>query len=774
MAKEADRYLEVDPWAVVERGFHTDRTRVSESIFSLGNEYMGVRGYFEEPYSGSSLRGSYLNGVYEETPINHPQYFKGLAKRLCFMVNNVDWLHTRLGVDGEWLDLAVSDIRDFERRLDLRQGTLTRTFTWRTTTDKELRLTFIRFVSMVNANLGCLRLTLEPLNFSGAVEVETGLDFSIPYELEQQNFWHCPCSKALANGAAILGQTRSSGQQVFSAFAIQSAQALTPRLIQKEQFIGQHFTLALEQGQACSFDKLAVNHAERQAGVPSGKVWQQGMELFHALQGLGFDQALEAQTNYWSGVWNRLDITIEGDPENQQGIRFCIFQLHQTYHGVNSGLNVGAKGLTGESYYGWTFWDTETYCLPFYMFNNPAAARNLLGYRYHTLPQAIERAQQLDCRGARYPMGTIDGTESVGTWQHGDLEIHVSAAVSYGIWHYVHVTDDRDFLYSQGVEMLIEISRFFASRGGWSPYHGDFGFWGVMGADEFHMMVHNNVYTNLMAKKTFEWTQATIAEMKTTAPEALSAAIAKTNLQPTELVDWSHMAEKMRINYDSATRLFEQHDGYFDMPHVDVRQIPPRQFPIYKHWAYDSIFRVNAIKQPDVLLFLFFFSHEYALDVKQANYEFYEARCSHESSLSPSIHSIMAAELGKHAEAYQYALHAARLDLDNYNRNTHEGLHTTSMAAAWLNMVYGFGGLRSDGDVLSLNPSLPKNWQAFTFRLLYRGSLLQVKVSRDSISMQTVEGAAVALDVFGQRCEVGAEPVSVPLPDERRANHDQA
>jgi len=768
MTKIADRYLEVDPWTVIEHGFHTDRTRVSESIFSLGNEYMGVRGYFEEPYSGSSLRGSYLNGVYEETPIIHPQYFKGLSKRLCFMINNVDWLHTRLSVDGEMLDLAVSQIKDFERRLDLRQGTLTRTFTWRTATDKELRLTFVRFVSMVNANLGCLRVTIQPLNFSGSVDVESGLDFSIPYELEGQSFWHSTRAESLTNGASILAQTRSSGQQVFSAFEIQCSQTLDSKPIEKEKFIGQQFTLSVKQGQALVFDKLAVNHAERQAGVSPDEVWNQGMTVFRGGIGLGFDNALEAQAGYWSDVWNRLDITIEGDPENQQGIRFCIFQLHQTYHGVNPGLNVGAKGLTGEFYYGWTFWDTETYCLPFYMFNNPAAARNLLGYRYHTLPQAIERAQQLDCRGARYPMGTIDGTESVGTWQHGDLEIHVSAAISYGIWHYVNVTNDKEFLYGQGLEMLVEVSRFFASRGAWSPQNGDFGFWGVMGADEFHMMVHNNVYTNLMAKKTFEWTQATIAEMKTSAPEALSAAIAKTKLQPGELTDWSHMAEKIRINYDPATRLFEQHDGYFDMPHVDVRQIPPTQFPIYKHWAYDSIFRVNTIKQPDVLLFLFFFSHEYPLDVKQANYEFYEARCSHESSLSPSIHSIMAAELGKHAEAYQYELHAARLDLDNYNRNTHEGLHTTSMAAAWLNMVYGFGGLRSDGEVLSLNPSLPKDWQAFTFRVLYRGSLLQVKVSHDSVSIQTVEGSAVSLDVFDQRYEVGAELVSVPLPDERR------
>jgi maltose phosphorylase len=766
MVKVADRYLDVDPWAVVERGFHPGRARVSESIFSLGNEYMGVRGYFEEGYSGDSLLGSFFNGIYEETGICHPQMFKGLATRRCFMVNAVDWLHTRLSLDGEQLDLAQSRVSDFERRLDLKAGTLSRSFVWETAAGKQLRLTFVRFLSMADPHLGVQRITMTPLNFSGEVTLFSALDFSTVHEMMGENYWICPRREQTDDVIAMLGETVSSKQKVFSGFRLQSDAPLVPRLEEEDKLIGLRCSITLVVDEPVTVDKLVTNLAEKDPDVTREEVWDRGMVLAAPAgraRDLTYDEALARHRVYWDEVWATSDVEIVGDPANQQGLRFCIFQLHQTYHGVDASLNVGAKGLTGEVYFGWTFWDTETYCLPFYLFNNPKAARNLLGYRYRTLPQAKGRAQQLDCRGARYPMGTIDGTESVGTWQHGDLEIHVSAAVSYGIWHYVHVTGDRAFLYDEGIEMLVEISRFFADRGAWSPQTGEFGFWGVMGPDEFHMMVHNNTYTNLLAQKTFTWTLETLDEMAATAPERL----ARLDLDEEELESWTEMANHMRINYDPETRLFEQHDGYFDMPEVDVRAIPPDQFPIYKNWAYDSIFRVNMIKQPDVLLFLFFFSQDYDMVTKLANYEYYEPRCSHESSLSPGIHSIMAAELGKHEDAYAYSLHAARLDLDNYNRNTHEGLHTTSMAAAWLLMVYGFGGMRSDGDLLIFRPSIPANWEAFSFRLIVRGTVLGVRVDKTAIELRALSGPPVVVQVFERTYEVGAGGVEVAMPAHR-------
>lgn len=763
MAKKASRYLDVEPWAVTETGFHPDRALVSESIFSLGNEYMGVRGYFDEGYGGESLRGSYFNGVYDEKPIIHAALFKGMATRMCFLVNAVDWLHTRLRVGGETLDLASSRVSDFTRRLDLRTGVLTRSFVWRPRRGGALRCTFIRFTSMAEPHLGAQRVELESLDFEGDVEAVFGLDFSQPHQAEGRCLWTVLRRESRGGRAALLGRTLHSGQRVLSMMALRCDTAAAAKDVAEGAFAGRQLRLKFRPGDVRRVDRLVLNEVERDAARSDAEIWRSGHTIARQKLAASFDERRAEHAAHWERQWRILDIAIEGDDAAQQGFRYSVFQLYQTYHGVDPRLNISAKGLTGEAYCGWTWWDTETYCLPFHLFTNPAAARNLLGYRYLTLPQALERARQLDCEGARYPMGTIDGTESVGTWQHGDLEIHVSAAVAYGIWHYDRICHDDDFLFGPGIEMLLQICRYYASRGGWSPVTKEFGFYGVMGPDEFHMMVHNNTYTNLMAKKAFEFTRRVAAELQRKYPERWAAVARRVGLRPGELADWKRKAERMRILFDPKTGLFEQHDGYFDLPEINVRAIPPEQMPIYKHWAYVRIFRTCMIKQPDVLLFLLLYSGDFDLAVKRANYLYYEPRCVHESSLSPSVHSILAAELGRDRDAYRYAMHAARLDLDDYNRNTAEGLHTTSMAGAWMNLVYGFGGLRSDGPRLRFAPSCPAAWKGFNFRLRYRGRLLQVTVRKRNASFRLLEGEPLEIEVYGNPVTVHAQELSIPL-----------
>ncbi|MGA2975090.1 MAG: glycosyl hydrolase family 65 protein [Spirochaetia bacterium] len=766
MAKIADRYFMVDPWMIIEEGFVPSHGRVAESVFSLANEFMGVRGYFEEGYSGDRLLGSYINGVYADD-VERPYCYKGLVDRVDFVVNNVDWLYTRIFVDGEQLDLAQCKFHGFKRVLDMKNGTLSREFIWETSGGKLLKVSFLRFTSMDIPYLGCQRITFEPVNTSGIASVRSCLDFSTLHEETHKNYWTCTRNQANGGIVACLALTGNSGQQVFSAFRLSLSPSIKTKHIEDEKLIGMEFSIPLSEGKAFSIDKMVVNYAEKKRGVNPDEVWNKGFELAEKYFKLSFDEAMKGHGRYWTDVWNTLDITIEGDPENQQGIRFCVFNLHQTYHGADDTLNVGAKGLTGESYGGRTWWDTETYCLPFYLFNNPVAARNLVEYRYHHLPKALERAKEMDCTGACYPMSTIDGRECCNWWVHGNLEIHVSAAIPYGIWHYTHLYQDKKFLSTHGIEILLQSCRYFASRGQWSQLTGEFGLYGVMGPDEFHMMVHNNCYTNVMVKKIFEFTLQVVDDMKRNASSQLQAVFAKVGLARSELDDWRKMAKEMRIPYDKKTGRYEQHDGFFDLPHIDVRAIPPTQFPLYHHWAYDRIFRYDMIKQPDVLLLLFFFSQEYSLETKRANYEYYEPRCSHESSLSPAIHSILAAELGKHEEAYNFAHYAGRLDLDDYNHNTREGLHITSMAGAWLNIVYGYGGMRSDGEKLVFNPSLPKNWTSFSFTILYRGTRLNITVDRTTVTLNVHAGPAVAVKLFGKEYVVDSHGISLGMPAER-------
>jgi maltose phosphorylase len=763
MAKTQDKYLATDPWKIVEEGFHPDRSRVSESLFSLGNEYQGVRGYFEEGYSGDTLRGCYLNGIWEEHLLDEPQAYKGISRRICFIVNTVDWLHTRLEIDGEALDLNRSRFSGFRRELDFRTGILRRELVWQTRSGKELLLSFTRLLGMGTRELGLQRVSATPLNFSGALSLTMGMDFSLIHESRGESFWECPRKGGGQDTCAILGVSRNTRRALFAGFRIFSGPGAALHSVEGDRNVGFRITLDLNKDNEQSVDKACILFATDGPDQGEDETWAGGMELIASVDRTTFEDTGDDNGKRWQAIWDSSDIVIHGDPDAQQGIRFCIFQLQQTCRGIIDGAHIGAKGLTGEAYNGNAFWDTEIYCLPYYLFSNPSAARALIDFRARTLPQALERARELDCEGACFPVATIDGKESCTLWQHASLQFQPTTAVAYAIRHYSTVTGDIEFLFGTGVELLIHICRFLASRGQWSPRSGGFGFYGVMGPDEFHMMVNNNFYTNFMAKQTLLFTLKVLAEMGISRPERKDALLIALGCTDDEQRAWGKRAESMIIPYDPRTGIYEQHEGFFDLPHIDVDSIPPGEFPLYAHWSYDRIFRTDMIKQPDVLMLMLLHNASFTATQKKANYDYYRPRCIHESSLSPSVHSILASELGRRADAFEFFRFATRIDLDNYNRNTAEGLHMTSLAAAWMNIVYGFGGMRSDGKALTLNPSIPEQWKAYRFQIAYRGSLIRVDVSHEQARVRLLEGPPVSLVIRGKARQITAEGFALAM-----------
>lgn len=744
MAKVADKYLGVDPWKLVEDGFHPDRSEVSEALFSVANEHQGVRGFFDEGYSGKSLIGAYLNGIYEER-FTEGMTYKGISNRLAFMVNTVNWLYTRIEVDGEILDLAKSKFSNFRRELDFRSGELRREFVWETESGKRLQIIFQRLLSMDIKELAYQQIRITPLNFSGRVSLTMGLDFTIPHRVFNQNFW----DSVRQENNALLCVTKNIGHRLFAGMTIYADAKQTP--IEAEKFVGVHLDVDVVESRESVSGKSVALCSERNPAQAFDEAWEQGISQLKTFT-KKYEEALECNHAYWEKFWAKSDITIDGDADTQQGIRFCIFQMQQTYRGVINGANIGAKGLTGEAYNGNAFWDTETYCLPFYLFSNPKAAKALIDFRYKTLPQAMARAKDLDCEGACFPIATSDGTESCTLWQHASLQFQPTTAVAYGIWHYAHVTADMEFLRTEGAELLIQICRFLASRGQWSA-KGKFGYYAVMGPDEFQMMVNNNAYTNYMAKRTFEFALQVLKDMDLT---LLGSS-------QDELGKWRHMAKEMFIPYNPETKLYEQHEGFFNLPHIDIDSIPVEDFPLYHHWSYDRIYRNDMIKQPDVLMFMLLYNQSFSLEEKRANYDYYEPRCIHESSLSPSVHSIFASELGRHQEAFDFFHFATRIDLDNYNRNTHEGIHTTSIAAAWMNIVYGFGGMRADGEILSFNPSIPAHWNGYSFQVTYLGSVIRLEVSQGKAILRVTEGEPVRVKVCGRAVDADQDGFSFDI-----------
>ncbi|HTA91256.1 MAG TPA: glycosyl hydrolase family 65 protein [Polyangiaceae bacterium] len=760
MQKKGDRYLEVDPWRIVEKGFHKEQSRVSESLFCLSNENIGFRGSFEETYSGDTLQGAYFNGLYEEH-VQDMSGYRGISNRLCFMVNCPHALKLEISIGDQELDLARATVEEFQRELDFKTGLLSRSFVWKLPDGRATRFVFRRTVDMVSRERVHQQVEVTPLNWSGEVSLAFLVVAEPIHKSQKKTYWQTQASGGQGNTRWLVSRTTQTKMPLFTAHAVFPEAGTVLQSAPSEHAWDLSYSLSVEEGKTASVHRTWLGDSSRDPKESNASVQARGLKLLAGVEG-GFAAAAKKTSDYWDAIWKSVDIAIEGDPVNQQGIRFSMFQLLQCYSGAVPGSNIGAKGLTGEAYNGNAFWDTETYCLPFYLFTNAQAARGLIEYRHATLPQALERAKALDCSGACFPIATIDGTESCTLWQHASLQFQPTTAVVFAIQHYTRVTGDSTLLEEKGLEILLQASRFLASRVQYSENLKAYGYYGVMGPDEFQMMVNHNAYTNYMGKRSLEYALEALAELEKSKPVSTAALRERLAVTADELRNWREIAGKMFIPYSKETKLFEQHVGYFDLPHVDIDAIPEKDFPLYHSWSYDRIYRNDMIKQPDVLMFMLLYNGSFSPEEKLANYAFYEPRTIHESSLSPSVHSILAIELGRYQEAYNFFKFATRIDLDNYNRNTNEGLHTTALAAAWMNIVYGYGGLRSDGEKLLLNPVLPKEWQSLEFGVRARDSVVRVRLTPESTSIKTVSGPALKLNVWGKDYEIGAEGALLP------------
>ncbi len=735
MAKTSLKHFSVDPWKVTETEYKKDFSMVAESVFSLGNEYMGVRGFLEEGTAFPTLNGTYFNGIYEYSDRSECAY-KGISTRTHYMVNAVNFTDVKLSVNGKPVDMSQTPYNGYERTLYLNTGKLVRKLTFMVD-GVNLAVTFTRFLDMQRYKRFYQRITFTA-DRDCTLTLSAYLRFDGKHFGKESRWTVAGCEKDF-----IMAKTQSTDQYLACAADCEFNVEAETEYFTEDKICGKSFTVGLKKDREAVFTRLVSVSTENDAK-------QDAFSELELQKKEGYDKASARNDLYWQDFWSKSDIEIDGDEDNQQGIRFCIFQLQQTYHGAKEGDNIGAKGLTGEAYSGNAFWDTESYCLPYYLFNNLAAAKSLLEFRYKTLDMAKERAKDLDLSGACYPIATISGEEACTLWQHASLQMQPSTAVAYGIYHYYNVSGDTDYLYSHGGEMLIEICRYLLSRGQWDNKNRYFGYYCVMGPDEFQMMVNHNTYTNFMAKKAFLFTIEVLDNMPKDKLKALSE---KTGFKPEERDNWLTAAQNMLILYDEKTMLYEQHDGFFDLPHIDVDSISDKDFPLYSHWSYDRIYRNDMIKQPDVLMFQLLYSGDFSRECKKANYEYYEPLCIHESSLSPSVHSIIATEIGKYDEALEFFKFATRLDLDDYNRNTKEGLHTTSISAAWLNIVYGFAGLRSDKEI-SLSPMLPKPWKGYSFRLTIKDCNIKITVNKESVVIENLSKTPLTLNLYGKKVTI--------------------
>jgi len=750
-------YIKVDEWKIIEEGFNPHYNKISESIFSLGNGRMGQRANFEEAYSGETLQGNYVAGVYYPDKTRVGWWKNGYPEYFAKVLNAANWIGIDIFIDGEQLDLAKCEVSSFRRELDMKDGFLKRAFTARTANGKELAVESIRFCSMAEDESGAIKYSIKPLNFSGQITITPFVDGDVVNKDSNydEKFWDEVKKETWQTGGYLQMRTKKTGFEVATGMEfvlLLDGEITNPKTepFQKEKYIAAKIELKAQQGQDITILKYAANLSSQnyQAADLAGKV----KETLARISGKGFETLLAEQAHAWAAKWDLNDIIIEGDAAAQQAIRFNIFQLNQTYTGEDDRLNIGPKGFTGEKYGGSTYWDTEAYCVPFYLSTaDQKVTRNLLLYRYKQLDKAIENAKLLGFKNgaALYPMVTMDGTECHNEWEITFEEIHRNGAIAYAIFNYVRYTGDEAYLADYGLEVLIAISRFWAQRINWSDEKKQYVMLGVTGPNEYENNVNNNWYTNKLAIWCMDYTIDVIGKVKTKAREKYRALINKINFEESsEIANFKDIIENMYFPYFEEKHVFLQQDGYLDKEQILVKDLPESERPINQKWSWDRILRSCYIKQADVLQGIYFFEDEFDVETIRRNFDFYEPRTVHESSLSPCVHSILAAKLGDEARAYEFYLRTSRLDLDDYNNDTEDGCHITSMAGTWMAVVEGFGGMRVRYGRLSFQPFLPDKWKSFSFHVGFRGTLLNIKVSKDGVHIKNLSGKETSVNVY--------------------------
>jgi len=758
-------YIEVDEWKIIEEGFNPHHNKISESIFSLGNGRMGQRANFEEAYSGETLQGNYVAGVYYPDKTRVGWWKNGYPEYFAKVINAANWIGIDVLIDGEQLDLAKCEVTNFRRELSMKEGYLKRNFTAKTDNGKMVEVEAIRFCSVVDDEAGAIKYTVTPLNFNGTLTLTPYIDGDIKNQDSNydEKFWDEVEKGIWANGGYVQMRTKKTGFEVATGMLITVLQddeqiTLSFNPIEKEKYIAAKIQLPVSKGQSTTLIKYAANLSSQ--NHPAAELENILKETLINISQKGFDTMLAEQAEAWAKKWKHNDIIIEGDAAAQQGIRFNIFQLNQTYTGEDDRLNIGPKGFTGEKYGGSTYWDTEAYCVPFYLSTaDQKVTRNLLLYRYKQLGKAIDNAKLLGFTNgaALYPMVTMDGTECHNEWEITFEEIHRNGAIAYAIYNYVRYTADEAYLADYGLEVLIAIARFWSQRVSWSDARRQYVMLGVTGPNEYENNVNNNWYTNKQATWCMQYTMDVIGKVKADAPEKYEALAYKISFnEAQETARFKDIIAKMYFPFDEKERVFLQQDGYMDKEQILVKDLPATERPINQKWSWDRILRSCYIKQADVLQGLYFFEDQYDLETIRRNFDFYEPRTVHESSLSPCVHSILAAKLGDEARAYEFYLRTSRLDLDDYNNDTEDGCHITSMAGTWMAVIEGFGGMRVRDGKLSFQPFLPGKWQSFSFHIGFRGSLLNIKVSKDGVQIKNLSGSETTVLIYDKEQVVRA------------------
>ena len=777
-----------DEWNVIEKAFHPEFMAQLETMLALGNGYLGMRGCPEDG-GPNAENGTFINGFYDTWPIVYGEDAYGFAKTGQTICNVTDSKIIKLFVDDEPFWLPAAHLLKYDRRLNMRFGTLDRELLWETPAGKQVSITSRRLVSFVDRHVAAISYCVTILNAHAFVVISSEMATHEPGALSNRDdprlakavsgrVLHQRTNYSKDRRIVLCHATETSLLKLTCATesALESSCPHSYKTVHTSDFGQVAFTIDAQPGSPIQLTKYMVYHTSDTASAEElcGRAeWTMDRVVTQ-----GFQQLLASQEHYMDDFWRRSDVRIKDIREDrtkrstveiQQAIRFNLFHILQASARAED-AGVPAKGLTGQAYEGHYFWDTEIYLLPFLTYTSPCIARNLLAFRYKMLPRARARAKELGHRGAMFPWRTISGEEASAYYAAGTAQYHINADIMYALRKYVQATGDELFLRDYGAEMLVETARLWADLGFYSDAKGGkFCINGVTGPDEYNAVVNNNAYTNLMARENLRYATQVIEFLRETKPDAYDALVEKTALEDSEVGAWLRAAENMYVPYDEKLNIILQDDNFLDREPWDFRSTPPDRYPLLLFYHPLNIYRKQVIKQADVILAMFLLGDAFSTEEKKRNFDFYDPFTTGDSSLSSCVEAIIAAQSGEMDKAIRYGMAALLMDLADVGGNVKDGCHIASMGGTWMMLTYGFGGMRDDNGILSFWPRrAPEENATLRFPLTYRGQMLEIEIGLDRVEYMLREGERVVIRHEKEEVELTRENPLAIRPVSRR------
>jgi beta-phosphoglucomutase len=738
-------------WTLIETRFPPEQIHHRETVFTIGNGYLGTRGTFEEGYS-RSVAATMVNGVYDDVPIVYTE-----------LANCPDWLPLTITVEGDRFRMERGEIISYERELNVRWGTLRRKVRWRSPNGKTIDLEFERFASLADEHVLVQRCQITPVDFDGLIEVQSSIN-GYP---ENQGFNHWELLDQGKRKEGLWLNLRTRGSRISLGMATNLVVRDVEANLQVSNPPGYPtFTASYKgiTGQTVTVEKFITVYTSREVTDPVTAACEKLGELF------SYSQLLAAQQQAWGAAWHKSDIKIEGNTRDALAVRYNIFQLLISATAHNDKVSVPAKTLSGFGYRGHIFWDTEIFILPFFTFTQPELARNLLSYRYHTLPGARRKATHYGYKGAMYSWESADtGDEVTPRWlppndPYGDdiriwcrdREIHISADIAYAVWYYWYVTGDDGWMRDCGAEIILDTAVFWGSRVEYNTKSEHYEIRGVIGADEYHELENNNAFTNRMVQWHLEKAIALQDWLRENYPDKAKDLEAKLQLSLSRRLRWQDIIANLWIPYNAATGMIEQSDGFFQLQDINLDDYEPRTKSMQTILTIEGANKCQVLKQPDVLMLLYLMreSHDfpYSLEVLEKNWDYYAPRTdiTYGSSLGPAIHAILASDLGQTTEAYARFLQAALVDIEDVRGNADDGVHGASAGGVWQAVVFGFGGIQLTEAGPVATPHLPPDWQRLQFKVYWRGKWHEFDLKATGETMENtgnqIQGVIFDLD----------------------------